>query len=190
MRVRIGGALGLAAAVILAVATLAACSNRDEPSTLPDTTPTGAVVSPSESGSPTPSADPTAQLEAEITEFYELYVQTINESFSSGAALQLRRSLFAETCLDCQRGYELAKRAHAESLTLGGGTISIVEISVDDLKADQAVFTSTTNSTAGTLTDEAGNVVQTLVESRNLQIVYQVARIDTKEWIITSSEVS
>jgi hypothetical protein len=131
MRVRLGGAIGLVAA-----AMLTACSDSDQPSTLPDTTPTSAVVSPSESASSTPVADPTAQLEAEITEFYEHYVETINKSWTSEEALQRRRGMFADSCESCLRGYELAKRALNQRLTLEADLSTIHEIRLDNVDGD------------------------------------------------------
>ena len=83
MRARIG----VSAVVLTAATTVAACSdNGGEPSTLPDATPASSPVS-TETAAPTPTGDPTAQLEAEITEFYRLYVETINESWTSEEAL-------------------------------------------------------------------------------------------------------
>jgi hypothetical protein len=185
MRVRFGGAIGLAAVMMVA-----ACGSEDQPSTLPDPTSATATVPTTDSATPTPTGDPTAQLEAEITEFYKRYVKTINESWTSEEALQVRRSMFAESCVDCRRGYELAKRAHAERLTLEGGVISVTDISIDAYTADQVVFTTVSDSSAGALNDSSGNLVENLADSADFQITYQAERNDGGEWIITSSQVS
>jgi len=185
MRVRIGGAIGL-----VAVALVVACNGGDQPSTLPANSPTSSDASATTTDSPTPTGDPTAELEAEITAFYELYVETINQSWTSEEALQRRKNMFVRTCIDCQRGYELAKRAHTEDLTLKGGVISVTDVSVDNVETNHAVFTSVSNSSAGTLEDRAGNVVQSLIHSANLQIVFQVERSDSNEWRIMSSQVT
>ena len=95
MRARIGAS----AVVLTAAMTIAACSdNGGEPSTLPDATSTSSAVA---TDTPSPTGDPTAQLEAEISEFYQLYVETINESWTSEEALQRRREMFADTCATC-----------------------------------------------------------------------------------------
>ena len=71
MRARIG----VSAAVLAATILVAACSgDEDEPSSLPDATTAGSAVTPTDTG-PTSPADPTAQLEAEITEFLQAYVE-------------------------------------------------------------------------------------------------------------------
>src|SRR5918995_239788 len=92
----------------LAGLVLGACSDADDPGALPDVTPSTTSV---ESPSATPSGDPTAQLEAEITAFYEDYVKTSNESWTSLEALDRRRAMFADTCEACLLGYDLARRA-------------------------------------------------------------------------------
>jgi hypothetical protein len=184
MRVRIG----ISAVVLTAATTVAACSaNGDEPSTLPDATSASSAVA-TETAAPT--GDPTAQLEAEITEFYKLYVETINESFVSDLALERREDMFADSCGDCRRGYQLAKRVRQERLVLDGGLVSVTSIRVDSSTRDSAVFTSLSSSSAGELRDQAGNVMQTLAESSDLQIVYQISRDDNGKWIITNSQVS
>ncbi len=108
MRARIG----VYAAVLAATILVAACSgDEDEPSSLPDATTAGSAVTPTDTGSTSP-ADPTAQLEAEITDFYKLYVETINESWTSEQALQRRREMFVDTlCYLPAAGYELTKGA-------------------------------------------------------------------------------
>ena len=186
MRARIGGAVGLAAAVVLA----AACGGDDQPSTLPDATTAGTVAPTTDSATLAPTGTPTAQLEAEITDFYKLYVKTINESWTSEEALQTRRGMFADSCVDCRRGYDLAKRAHAERLTLKGGAISVSDVAVDVSEADRIVFTTVSSSSAGALEDQSGNLVRALADSSGIQIVYQAVRSESGKWIITSSQVS
>jgi hypothetical protein len=186
MRARIG----VSAAAIAATIMVAACSgDEDEPSSLPDATSAGSAVTPTDTGSTSP-ADPTAQLEAEITDFYKLYVETINESYISDLALNRRAGMFVDSCGDCRRGYELAKRVRQEQLVLHGGVVSIASVRVDNATQNNAVFTSLTSSSAGTVFDQAGNVMQTLAESADVQIVYQIERDGRGKWIITDSQVS
>jgi hypothetical protein len=181
MRLRLGGAIGLVAAAILT-----ACSDSDQPSTLPDTTSTSAVVSPSESVSPTPVADPTAQLEAEINEFYEHYVETINESWTSEEALQRRRGLFADSCAECLAGYEFASRAHTEDLTLEGGAARVTDVRLDAVDGDVVTFLTFSNVPAARLVDSQGNLVMQFDEGRNTQTAYQAQRTESGKWILIS----
>jgi hypothetical protein len=184
MRVRIVEAFEL----VLVAMVVAACNGGDQPSTLPDATSATATVPTTESAAHTPTGDPTAQLEAEITEFYKLYVETINESWTSEEALDKRKSMFAESCLDCRRGYELAQRARTEGLILNDGTISMTDVTINTSADEHVVFTSITNSSAGTLKDRAGNLVQKLAGTSDVQITYQAERNDSGEWVLTSSE--
>ena len=111
----------------------------DEPSSLPDATTAGSAVTPTDTGS-TPPADPTAQLEAEITDFYKLYVETINESWTSEQALQRRREMFADTCATCAAGYELTKGALEEGLTLEAEPARVRSARLDNFDGDVVTF--------------------------------------------------
>jgi len=103
MRARMGAAAGLALAGLM----LASCSGDDVPGTLPDVTPT--TDGPQETTSATPTGDPTAALEAEITAFFEEYIQVSNASWTSTDALDRRRQMFADSCSACLFGYEIVQ---------------------------------------------------------------------------------
>jgi molybdopterin-binding protein len=97
--------------------------------------------------------------------------------------------MFAKSCADCRRGFELAERAHADGLTLQGGSISLADVTIDTATANRVVFTTVTSSSAGRLEDSSGKLVQALVDSSNFQIMYQVVRDNQGRWVITSSQV-
>ena len=138
----------------------------------------------------TPSGDPTAALEAEITEFYKLYVQTINESWTAAEALQRRREMFADSCADCLRGYELARRAREEDMLLYGGIVSVKDVRIDHSTERSIAVTTRSSSSAGELRDQTGSIVQPFVESTDVQIVYQIEQDADGQWIIVDSQVS
>jgi hypothetical protein len=184
MRVRLGGAVGL-----ITVALLAACSGNAQPSTLPDTTPTGSTAPASEAVSPTPTADPTAQLEAEITEFLTQYANAINESWFSSAALARRREMFADSCMSCLAGYRLAEQAQADSLRLQAGKASLRDVQVDKVDGDIVTVSAFTDSQAGSLVDSNNNVVQEFDAAINTQIVFQIRAARQSSWVIVSGEV-
>ncbi|MGH8774271.1 MAG: hypothetical protein ACRDWI_03570 [Jiangellaceae bacterium] len=181
MRVRWSAAVGLTVIGLL----LTACSDDGGPATLPDVSPSTPATSPLA----TPTGDPTAQLEAEITAFYEDYVQTINESFASTDALARRSQMFVASCLHCQRGLALARRAHDEQLVLEGGELSTHAVSLDAVTDEIATFSVVSSAAAGGLIDGAGRVVQELAESTNLHVTYQARRQPAGRWILISSEV-
>jgi len=181
MRTPLGCVLGLA----LAGLVLGACGDDDQPSTLPDVTPSTTSV---ESPGATPSGNPTAQLEAEITAFYEDYVNTINESFSSTVALKRRGEMFSESCGHCQEGYELAERANTDGLVLNGAVISVVRIDVDAISRERATFSVVSESSPGTLVTDAGDIVHEFPGSTNVRVTYQAQRT-TRGWVIVSSQV-
>jgi hypothetical protein len=183
MRARIGAAAGLALAGLM----LTSCSGDEAPGTLPDVTPTSA--GPQETASATPTGDPTAALEAEITAFFEEYAQMINQSWTSVEALGRRREMFADTCESCLAGYEFAERAHARNLQIEGGVASLVRARVDRVEGDLVTASAFTNSAAGRLVDSDGNVVQEFDASENAQIAYQMRRAAPNDWIILASEV-
>jgi hypothetical protein len=184
MRVRLGGAVGL-----ITVVLLAACNGSDQPSTLPDTTPTGSSVPASEAVSPTPTADPTAKLEAEITEFFEAYIETSNASWTSKEALARRREMFVNSCAACLVGYEMALRAHEDGLTFDGELGRVEEVRIDDIEGDIVRFLGFTTTPAARLVGAGGNVVQEFPPTRDLQVVYQVQRLTADDWVIIQSEV-
>jgi hypothetical protein len=181
MRVRIGGVVWLVAAAILV-----ACSGDDQPSTLPDATPTNADSAASEVANPSPSSD---QLEADIKDFYEFYVQTINESWTSKEALKRRREMFADTCTSCLRGYQIAEEAQKQGLTLDAEPGTIHEIRLDDLDGDMATFLVNEDIPAGRLKDADGNVVRNFGATIGAQVVFRAQRKTPSQWVIIASDI-
>jgi hypothetical protein len=181
--VRIGGAVGLVAAILVA------CSGDDQPSTLPDATPTNADSAASEVVGPSPSGDPTAQLEAEITEFYELYIQTINESWTSKEALKRRREMFADTCAVCLAGYELTQRSIQDGLIFEAQPASIRDARLDNFDGDVATFLGIEDVPAGRLVNPDGEIVDQFGATVGAQVAYQVQHTDDGAWIIIASDL-
>jgi hypothetical protein len=179
----------VSAAVLAATITVAACSgDEDEPSSLPDATSVGSAVTPTDTGSTSP-AGRTAQLEAEITDFYKLYVKTINESWTSEQALQRRREMFADTCASCLRGYQLAERAQREGLSLEAEPGAIHDVRLDDLNGDVATFLVKEDIPAGRLKDTDGNVVEVFGATVGAQVVFRAQRAVPAGWVIIASDV-
>ncbi len=183
MRARIGAS----AVVLTAAMTIAACSdNGGEPSTLPDATSTSPAVATETS---TPTGDPTAQLEAEISEFYQLYVETINESWTSEEALQRRREMFADTCATCLAGYELTRHALEEGLTFEAEPASVRTARLDSLDGDVATFLGIEDVPAGRLLSSDGNVVDEFGATIGAQVVYHIRRGGGGDWVIIASDL-
>jgi hypothetical protein len=185
MRARIGGAVGLIAVAIV----VAGCNGSEQPSALPDATSTASAAPTTESRTATPTDDPTAQLEAEITAFFDEYAQAINESWASAGALAKRREMFADSCVSCLAGYKLAEQAVDEGHRLVGGMASLRAIELDRIDGDVVTVSAFTDSEAGHLIDDADNVVQEFEASSNVQIVYQLRSNDSGGWVILSGEV-
>ena len=180
MRVRLRAAAGLIAAAL----ALASCSDGETPDTLPDVAPTS--TTPAETTSPTPTADPTAALEAEITAFYERYVETINESWTSAEALARRREMFSDSCGECLAGYGFAQRAQNDRLRLEGAAASVAMVRIDAVNGDIVTFSTFSTVPAARLIDRQGNVVVKFDEGRSTQTIYQARRRGQGQWIIIS----
>ncbi|HZY29006.1 MAG TPA: hypothetical protein VFE49_12210 [Jiangellaceae bacterium] len=180
MRARMGAAAGLALAGLM----LASCSGDDVPGTLPDVTPT--TDGPQETTNATPTGDPTAALEAEITAFYEHYVQTINESWTSAEALARRREMFSDSCAECLAGYDFAQRAQVDRLRLEGDAASVARVRIDAVNGDVVTFSTFSNVPAARLIDQQGKVVVEFDEGRSTQTTYQAQRRGHGQWIIIS----
>jgi hypothetical protein len=173
-------------AALAALVALAGCSSDDEAaSTLPDVTST---LSPSGTPSPTPSPSSTAELEAEVTAFFEDYIDTVNESWTSEKALERRREMFEDTCSDCLAGYLFAKRAHDENLTITGDDAELVTLELASESASTMDVVATERLPAGELLDPDGNVMQTFDEVLNGQTLYAIAKTEGGSWTITHSE--
>jgi hypothetical protein len=171
----------------LAGLVLGACSDDDDQrGTLPDVTPSTTSV---ESPSATPSGDPTAQLEAEITAFYEDYVDTINESWTSEKALERRRTMFADSCIMCLQGYELTTQAHAEGWTLESGLGMIRSVRLDAVDGDVATFLGVEDVASGRLVSSSGEVVEQFGETIGAQIVYRVQKRSSGDWIVIAGDL-
>jgi hypothetical protein len=183
--------------VLLAGAlAVAACSGDDDalPSeTTPAATPTDtATVEPTPTeptDDPTPDVDPTPDLEAEITEFFEEYIEAVNESWASEDALLQTRDMFADTCDSCAAVYALATEAHDRGWSYKGAPGSLDGIQLTSYQDGVAVFTAETSSSEATLVDARGEVVRGFVATNGLQVVYQAARNDANEWVLIRDEV-
>lgn len=173
---------------------LAGCTDGDSGSesgsTLPDRTDSSsATASPTvPSASPTPT-DPTAALEAEITVFFEEYIATVNESWTSEEALARRRQMFADSCQDCLAGYALAERAHSESLTLDAGPLVLHGVALSGGEGSNASFVASEQSPAGALRDQDGNPVQVFDQYDDLRVSVQVVKDEEGRWMIVRSAV-
>jgi hypothetical protein len=178
-------------AALVALLAFTGCSSDDEAApTLPDVTSTlSPSGTPTGTPSPTPSPSSTAELEAEVTAFFEDYIDTVNESWTSEKALERRREMFEDTCSDCLAGYLFAKRAHDDSLTLTGNDGRIVGLEFLDVKGKRVQFMSTEYLPARDLVNKDGDVVQEFAEYENIQVVYDLVRSGTSGWVIVSSEV-
>jgi hypothetical protein len=178
--------IGVSAVVLTAAITVAACSdNGGEPSTLPDATPASSAVV---TETAIPTGDPTAQLEAEITDFYKLYVETINMSWTSEEALQRRREMFADTCATCLAGYELARHAVEEGLTFEAEPASVRTARLDGLDGDVATFLGIEDVPAGRLLNSDGEVVDEFGATLGAQVVYRVQR-GGAGWVVIASDL-
>jgi hypothetical protein len=185
MRARIG----VSAAVLAATITVAACSgDEDEPSSLPDATSAGSAVTPTDTGSTSP-ADPTAELEAEITEFFGDYIDASNASWTSREALQARRRMFVDSCGACLFGYDLALRAHEEGLRFKGKLGVVEDVNIDGIEGDVVRFSGFTSTPEAQLVTTNGDVVEHFPATDNLQVAYQAQRMASGEWVIVQSEV-
>jgi hypothetical protein len=183
MRARMAAAAGLALAGLM----LASCSGDDVPGTLPDVTPT--TDGPQETTSATPTGDPTAALEAEITAFFEEYDRTIDESWTSTEALARRRDMFADSCAPCRRGFDLTQNAHDEGLTLDAEFGSIREVRLDAINGDVATLLVVDDVPAARLINSEGQIVQEFPATFGVQIAYQVQRNGANGWLIIASDV-
>jgi hypothetical protein len=183
--------------VLLAGAlAVAACSGDDDalPSeTTPAATPTvTATVEPTPTeptDDPTPDVDPTPDLEAEITEFFEQYIEAVNESWTSEEALQRRREMFADSCEECLIGYQFAKRMHDEDLLFEGGEVEVRDVSMTSSEGNLIVFTTEMDSPSGRLTTRDGELVQQFDEYRGDQSVYQAGESEPGLWVIVKGDV-
>jgi hypothetical protein len=183
MRARVRAAAGL----VVAALVVASCSDGEVPDTLPDVAPTSAATA--EALSPTPTGDPTAALEAEITAFFEEYIEASNASWTSKEALDRRRQMFADSCSACLFGYEIAQRAHMEDLTFEGELGSVDRVRLDSIDGDVIRFSGFTSTPAARLVDSAGAVIKEFPSTESLQVAYQVQRLNSGEWIMINSEV-
>ncbi|NEE03742.1 hypothetical protein [Phytoactinopolyspora halotolerans] len=197
------------AVLLCAVVVLAGCSD-DEPDAQPTdaSSATGEAVAESEStpspgpsdspgatatdeatDGPSPAPDPTAEIEAEITQFFEEYIDVVNESWSSEDALERRREMFADSCQECLHGYELTKRKHDEGLVFDAGEVVVSSVQLTSIEGGSVVFMTVMDSPSGALRTTGGEVVQEFDEYVDVQSVYQAVRSEAGDWIIVSGEV-
>lgn len=193
MASRTRAGLRLVVPPVLAGALLVGCSGDDD-APVPSGSPTPADTAtleptPSDNATTTPEPDPTAELEAEITAFFEEYIDAVNESWTSKEALRRRHEMFADSCRECQTGYELAHRTHEEALVLDAGDVVVLDVELTSFDGETAVFLTDMDSPAGVLRTSSGEVVQEFDDYSGVQSVYQATKTSKGEWIIISGEV-
>ncbi|NED94731.1 hypothetical protein G1H11_05345 [Phytoactinopolyspora alkaliphila] len=182
--------------LVASALTVVGCSSDDDAGPLETTPPTTPAQTespdptPSEpTQEPTPDPDPTEELEAEITEFFEEYIDAINESWTSEEALQRRREMFADSCEECLIGYEFAKRKHHQELRFEGDDVEVLDVSLVSAGDGVVVITTVIDSPPGRLIDNDGALVQEFDEYEAVQSVYQLVKNETGVWIIIKGEV-
>lgn len=173
---------------LVALVLIGACSSTDEePSRLPDATSTPGAESGSAGAIPEPGS--TAAIEAEITAFFEDYIDTVNKSWTSKKALERRRTMFADTCSDCLAGYRFAKRAHDEDLILEAENgVVMVDLRVIAVDGDTITFITIEDSPHGELKDIHGDVVQEFDEYRKSKVINRAKR-HRGSWLIMESRL-
>lgn len=150
--------------------------------------PTGEVtVTPTQD--PTSEPGPTAELEAEITAFFEEYIKISDESWSSESKLERRRKMFADSCDVCLAGYRLAEDAHANGLRFEGPPGTVRDVSVTAVDNEILSVLVTTDAPAARLIDDRGNVVESFEANPRSQVVYQVTRSEDGLWVIIQGDV-
>lgn len=169
---------------------IAGCSSEPGPATLPDISDTSSVTpQPTTSAAATtPVVDPTAALEAEITAFFQEYIDTVNASWTSEEALARSEEMFSPTCGSCSYVFSLAERAHAEGLSYEGQLGQLEDVRFDSFADGIAVVSVTTSSEVAQLVDSDGAVIEEFSQTDHLQVIYQAAQTDGG-WIIIKDEV-
>ncbi|NDL60159.1 hypothetical protein [Phytoactinopolyspora mesophila] len=192
--VRSGSGMPVFVAAALAALLLSGCAGGDDSAAAPTPTSTPqdtATPEPTPTPETTaePTVDPTEALEAEITEFFEEYIDLVNESWTSEEALVRSRDYFSETCMSCAAVYELAERVHKDALTYEGdlGTLDGVELLT--VNGNVVIFVATTSSADARLLNEDGVSVQRFESTQELQVIYHAVDDAPNGWVLIKDEV-
>lgn len=171
---------------------LAGCSGDDDPVLDPTpTTTTPRTAEPTETPTQdtTPDADPTAELEAEITAFFEEYIKTSDQSWTSEKDLERRREMFADSCAVCLAGYQIAEDAQANGLRFEGAPGTVLDVNITTVEGEVVSVLVTVDAPAAELIDGNGQVVESFEANTKSQVVYQVARREGGRWVIIRGDV-
>lgn len=172
-----------------------ACSGDDQSAT-PAATPTAdETVTPSPEETPvpttepTPSVDPTEALEDEITEFFEEYIEVSDKSWSSTASLEDRRDMFSDSCSICVNGYERTKESLEDGLEFVGDSGSVTDVSVTGQEGGAVTVVVEVDAPSAKLVDSNGEIVDEIGANPSSQVVYQLIKNESGEWMIIKGDV-
>jgi hypothetical protein len=185
MRARSVWLAGITAVGVL----LGGCANEDAPATLP-------VVSKSASGSserntastPLHTVSPEG-VEAEIRAFYEEYARVADESLVSRDALEETRQFFAESCVSCMAGYEIADGVLDAGHIIEADPVRVIAVEIDAIQGDSVIFRGVLDVPATTVRDHSGRIVEEFPATPNVTTVYTAMRQPDGSWVIVTDQV-
>jgi hypothetical protein len=184
MRARSVWLAGITAVGVL----LAGCADEEAPASLPEVRSPSAEL---EGASPRISAAAPlpSDLEAEIRTLYGKFADLSNLSYSSRDALEQRRALYADSCVSCSAGHEIADTVLDNGYTFEGDPVTVESVIIDSVEGDLVTFRVVIDSPAAKVIDQQGATIEEFQGFENLTTLYAARRQESGEWMIVSDRV-
>jgi hypothetical protein len=159
---------------------LGGCADGEAPASLPEVMSSSAV--------PVASQSP-SDLDDEIRTFYAEFAELSNSSYSSHRALEQRRNFYADSCVSCSAGHEIAATVLNNGYTFEGAPVTVESVAVDSVEGEMVTFRVVIDSPAAKIVDQQGTVIEEFQAFEGLTTLYAAKRRESGGWIIVSDRV-
>jgi hypothetical protein len=184
MRARSVWLAGITAVGVL----LGGCANEDGPATLPIVTSYPVDRAGNSTVEVVPSSSP-GDVESEVRALYARFAQLSNSSYTSREALEQRRALYADSCVSCSAGHEIARNVLDNGYGFQGEPVIVKSVEMESIDGNTVTFRAVVDSPAASIVDRQGTIINKFEAFDGLTTLYAAERRASGQWIIVSDRV-
>jgi hypothetical protein len=167
---------------------LGGCANADVPATLPIVTSYPVDSAENSTVEVVPSSSPD-DVESEVRALFVRFAELSNSSYTSREALEQRRALYADSCVSCSAGHEIARKVLDNGYDFQGEPVIVKSTEIESIDGDTVTFRTVVDSPAASIVDQQGTIVDHFDPFEGLTTLYAAERRASGQWIIVSDKV-